>query len=71
MKVNKTQVEEIMDLIHEWSDYDVSVIGYHDYEIVPIIPTNVMPDLITEVNKILKSQNKVWLKFKKLFRLWR
>jgi len=60
MKIDKKQLDEIIDLIWDWTDYDVDTYGYHDYDVVPSLPTKIRQDLLEEVNKIIATKKKWW-----------
>lgn len=60
MKITMQQLEEAIELIQEWTDYDVETNGYRDYDVVPSINKDMMGDLLKGVNKILKPKAKWW-----------
>jgi len=61
MKISKRQLNEIIELVHDWSDFEVEVTGYRDYDVVPYIDKMARKCLLKEVNKVLKPAK--WLRF--------
>ena len=58
-KINKKQLECILEAIDENTDYEIEINGYHDYDVLPCISKDRMVKLLKEINKII---NKEWIK---------
>lgn len=60
MKINERQLKDIIDLVHDWSDFDVDSNGFREYDIMPYVNKSALPELLKEVNKVVKRKWKFW-----------
>lgn len=55
MRVNQRQITEIVELIHDCSDFDIDVNGYHDFDIMPYIPDCNKEEINRVIREILEG----------------
>jgi len=63
MRLSKRQVEDILDLVWDWSDYEVEGNYLYGYDVVPSLNEKMKEELGVEIAKIVISPKKKWWKF--------
>lgn len=55
MKITNKQIEEIIDIVLDYADYDVDVMGPQDYDVTPSMTKTGQEQTRVVVNEILNK----------------
>lgn len=47
--------EQIIELIYDYSDFDIDINGYHDYSVIPYLTESSKKTVIEHIKKILEA----------------
>ena len=66
MKINKKQVEDILDLVWDWTDYEIEGNAHYGYDITPSLNKDMKKELGKEITKIIAPKRRpLWNILKK------
>lgn len=54
-KPNKNDIEAIIELIYDYSEFDIDINGYHDYSVIPYLTESSKKIVIEHIKKILEA----------------
>ncbi len=54
-KINKKQLECILEAIEENTEYEIETNGYQDYDVIPVLTEDRKTKVLSEINKILEG----------------
>jgi len=60
MRLSKKKVNEILDLVWDWTDYDCEGNKYVGYDVYPSLDEKMKKELGTEIVKIIAPKKKWW-----------
>jgi len=53
MKLTKEKLEQILEAVWDWTDYDIETCGYQDYDIMPSMTNKDRQKVRQELEQIL------------------